>query len=159
MLFSGCKKEPSLPARKNNAIELKIWNPSFPSLKGAQYLNYRAVLDTGNSGRYPTITKRIFKEFQTLNIIKNKTSLSKNHPMIAINNKSFFVKTLKLPSPLTFLTSTGSEIKFQNFYIQDDMFSDINICKFAMSELGVRWDLNDEFVYINNEKIPLKPYG
>ena len=78
--------------------------------------------------------------------------------MIAINNKSFFVKTLKLQSPLTFLTSTGSEIKFQNFYIQDDMFSDINICKFAMSELGVRWDLNDEFVYINNERIPLMSY-
>ena len=78
--------------------------------------------------------------------------------MTAINNKSFNVKALKLQSPLTFLTSTGSEIKLQNLYVQDDMFSDINICKFAMSELGVRWDLNDEFVYINNEKIPLKSY-
>ena len=66
---------------------------------------------------------------------------------------------IKLSAPFTFLTSVGSEIKLKNFYVQDDMFHPMNICKFAMSELGVKWDLKDEFVYIKNEKIPLLPYN
>ena len=123
-------------------------------------MNYRTVLDTGNSGRYPTITKKVFNEWKDLNVIKNDTELSKTaFPMLAINNKQFYIRELKLKAPLTFLTSVGSEIKFKNFYVQDDMFHPMNICKFAMSELGVKWDLKDEFVYIKNEKIPLLPYN
>ena len=87
-----------MPARKNNAIDLKIWNPLFPSSNEVQFKNYLAVLDTGNSGRYPTITKKLFNEWKELRIIKNDTSLPKKGISLkSIDNKLFYVKSLKLP--------------------------------------------------------------
>ena len=117
------------------------------------------MLDTGNSMRYPLMGKSVYNELKAINVIKNDVELSKSGvPIKAINNKLYTAKKLQLKTPLTFLTTVGSEIRLQNFYVQDEMISHINIGKYSLSELGVKWDLRNNFVYIHDEKIPLISY-
>ena len=153
-----------LPSRHNNAITLKIWNPMYMSNKSSiskeeQYKTYITMLDTGNSMRYPIMTKRVYNELKSINVIPNNESLAESSVSIkAINNVIYKPKTLILKNPLTFLTEVGSKVTLDRFYVQNSSPSDINIGKYKLSELGTKWDLQRNFVYFDDDKIPLKSY-
>ena len=117
------------------------------------------MLDTGNSMRYPIMTKRVYNELKSINVIPNNESLAESSVSIkAINNVIYKPKTLILKNPLTFLTEVGSKVTLDRFYVQNSSPSDINIGKYKLSELGTKWDLQRNFVYFDDDKIPLKSY-
>lgn len=155
-----------LPPRKNNAITLKIWNPLYKSEpnnktepKEDQFKTYTAILDTGNALRYPIITKNVYTELKSINVLQSDVNLQESATSIkAINNALYKPKDLILKRPLTFLTDVGSKVTFHRFYVQDASLSDINIGRYKLSELGTKWDLTKKFVYFGANKIPLKSY-
>jgi hypothetical protein len=96
--------------------------------------------------RYPLMTKRVYNELKSLNVIQNNESSSESYVSIkSINNVIYKPKTLILKKPLTFLTEVGTKVTLDRFYVQNSMPSDINIGKYKLSELGTKWDLKRNF--------------
>ena len=154
-----------LPPKEYNAIVLTIEQPLFELHENnftpvVQYNHsYVAKLDTGNSLAYPTMRIALYNELKTLNVIKKDQKLVDfKQKVIAINTDEYMVKTLILEDPLVFMTEIGTKIKIRKFFVQDHMSEDINIGKYFMSELGIRWDLKNNFVNIGSDRVPLRSY-
>ena len=162
------KSEPgnakSVPQRENNVILLKVRShereentTSLATQKG-QYKIFRTMLDTGNSMRYPLITSRVYEELKNIIVLSEvQTFENSNTSVQALDNHIYTIEELILQSPIIFLTDSGSEIAFDRFYVQPAMLSDINIGKYSLSRLEIKWDLQKNYVYFGKSKIKLYP--
>ena len=107
--------------------------------------------------RYPSMSIFVFEELKSINVLKSDQKLLDSHISgEAVNGAYFTVRTLDLEDPVTFLTEVGNKIRLRKFYVIDKMPDDINIGKYAMSELGIRWDLKQDFVYLGKNRVPLR---
>ena len=152
-----------LPPRDQNCILLTVEQLIYP-LNGTDILptvqyntSFKAVLDTGNSMLYPLMTVSVLEELKSIEVISSKQKLLDTHSTgTGISGALFTTKTLNLETQLTFLTEVGTKIHLRNFYVVDKMPEDINIGKYAMSQLGIRWDSKQDYVYLGKDKIPLR---
>ena len=163
------KSEPGnangVPQRENNVILLKVISrerkentTSSLATQKDQYKIFRTMLDTGNSMRYPLITSRVYEELKNIKVLsEDQTFENSNTSVQALDNHIYTIEELILQSPIIFLTDSGSEIAFDRFYVQPAMLSDINIGKYSLSRLGIKWDLQKNYVYFGKSKIKLYP--
>ena len=153
-----------MPQRENNVIFLKVRshkqkeNTTSLATPQDQYKIFKAMLDTGNSMRYPLITKTVYDELKTIQVLSEDQSFENSNTSVqALDNHIYTIEELILQSPIIFLTDSGSEIAFDRFYVQPVMLSDINIGKYSLSRLGIKWDLQKNYVYFGKSKIKLNP--
>ena len=152
-----------LPPRDENSIFLTVEQPVYSldgdsSLATVQYnKTFKAILDTGNSMSYPSMSLNVYKELKAIDAIKSSQKITDTHTLgRAVNGANFTTWSLDLEIPLRFLTEVGTKIEFQKFYILHNMPDDINIGKYAMSKLEIFWDLRKDFVYVGKHKVPLR---
>ena len=154
----------SVPQRENNVIILKVIsrerkeNTTSSEPQKDQYKIFRTMLDTGNSMRYPLITSTVYKDLKNIKVLsEDQTFENSNTSVQALDNHIYTIEELILPSAIIFLTDSGSEMAFDRFYVQPAMLSDINIGKYSLSRLGIKWDLQKNYVYFGKSKIKLHP--
>jgi len=110
------------------------------------------------------MAKNVFSELQYIGIIPYHQILAKSRiKALAISNDNFpntvSLQDLKLDTPLIFETENGAIIQISKFHVVEQPGSNFNFGKHHLTQLGVRWRLEDDYVYIQGKEVPLRnPY-
>ena len=118
-----------------------------PNVVSTTSLPYSVLLDTGIEQIHPLMVKWVFFELRILNIIKSDQQLFPSRAVaVGIEKNLVNLEDLTLEDPVTFWTEAGSPIKISRFYVMDKRFDHFNVGKHTTADLGIEWNLNDDFV-------------
>ena len=126
---------------------------------GKETSTFSACLDTGNNMAHPAMSSVTYRKLNIQGVINSKQRLqSTNSVASSVNKMAVIIKgMLNFDTPLHFYTEMQRVLSLKTFYIIDNMSNDINIGKYTMSGLNIKWFLKDDCILIGNDKIPLRP--